>query len=343
MRAHNAAVTMTSLADRARVLARALDGALIPAVPVPRSRTGEMAVAAQDAYARWMARQPIGGVAVWAHTGRGLHLDPPTRAAVLASWRRALPHEVVIVAGCGVPRDAGVVTGDARACTDRVIEHTVRMAHEARAGGAAALLVHPPSALAAFPDAAERVVAVHDALQDADLPLIVFLLYDRASGLEYDDVLLGRLLALPHVIGLKVATLNSVMRVQDVMRQMADAFPDRLRISGEDRFLGYSLLAGARAALVGMGAARTGMQAALIRAAIESDWPRFIPLSNACDRFSAVTFNEPMDGYIQRMLWSLAADGVIPDDVCHDPHGPALPETERARVRRVLHTLDDRS
>ena len=39
---------------------------------------------AQERYARWMARQPVGGVAVWAHTGRGLRLSESQRALC---WR----------------------------------------------------------------------------------------------------------------------------------------------------------------------------------------------------------------------------------------------------------------
>jgi 4-hydroxy-tetrahydrodipicolinate synthase len=43
-----------------------------------------------------------------------------------------------------------------------------------------------------------------------------------------------------------------------------------------------------------------------------------------------------MEGYIRRMLWALAADGVIPDDACDDPWGPALPATERETVRHAV-------
>jgi hypothetical protein len=43
-----------------------------------------------------------------------------------------------------------------------------------------------------------------------------------------------------------------------------------------------------------------------------------------------------MEGYIRRMLWALAADGVIPDDACDDPWGPKLPEHEREAVRRFV-------
>jgi 4-hydroxy-tetrahydrodipicolinate synthase len=189
-------------------------------------------------------------------------------------------------------------------------------------------------------DANGRVLALHDALAEVGLPLIAFVLYRRASGLEYDDVLLEELLALPHVAGVKLATLDSVMRFQVVADRMSSAHPDRLLITGEDRFLGYSLMIGARCALIGMGAARTAMQAALVRAVIANDAAAVIRLTRACDHFAAATFTEPMEGYIRRMLWALADDGVIPDDACHDPEGPPLDPAERARVARVMRTLD---
>jgi 4-hydroxy-tetrahydrodipicolinate synthase len=328
------------LAARARVIAAHLDGTLVPAVPVPRRASGHMHPEAQRSYAVWMARQPVGGVAVWAHTGRGLHLDAPTREQVLASWRAAMPSPAVIIAGCGVPGDGAPLPSDPRTRTDQVIRRTLAMAGEARAGGADALLVHPPSQLAELPDASGRVLALHDALAEAALPLIAFVLYRRASGLEYDDALLDEVLALPHVLGVKLATLDSVMRFQSVADRMSSHHAERLLITGEDRFLGYSLMIGARCALIGMGAARTAMQAALVRAAIANDAPALVRLTRACDRFAAATFIEPMEGYIRRMLWALAEDGVIPEEACHDPSGPALDENGRARVASAMRALD---
>ena len=44
----------------------------------------------------------------------------------------------------------------------------------------------------------------------------------------------------------------------------------------------------------------------------------------------------PVEGYVRRMLWALAADGVIPEDACDDPWGPPLPAAEREAVRRAV-------
>ena len=277
-----------------------LDGGLIPAVPVPFRGT-TVAADAQQRYAEWMARQPVAGVAVWAHTGRGPHLTPAQRREVLTTWRAALPGRIV-VAGAS----------------------SVEMAREARDLGADAVLAFPRG---------DDPVAFHAALGTV-LPVVAFYLYERAGGVAYPDAVLDRLLSLPAVVGIKVATLDSVMTFQRIA-DLVTAHPGRLLITGEDRFLGYSLMMGARAALVGMGAAVTGVQAALLAAHRAGDWARFVPLAAACDRFARATFCEPMEGYVRRMLWAAAAEGAIPEDACDDPWGPPLAETERDAVRRA--------
>ncbi|HEX6645458.1 MAG TPA: dihydrodipicolinate synthase family protein [Gemmatimonadales bacterium] len=276
---------------------------VIPAVPVPF--TGSvLAVRAQAAYARWMAAQPVAGVAVWAHTGRGRHLSAEQRRTVLETWRDAMAGRIVV---------AGV--------------HDLTTAIEARRGHADALLV--------YPERADPVA--HHARLSRELPVIAFYLYEAAGGVAYDDAALHGILALPGVVGIKVATLDSVMtfqRIAGIVRQ----HPGKLLVTGEDRFLGYSVMMGAESALVGMGAALTGLQVALFEAARDRRWEAFVPLSGACDAFAQATFVPPMEGYVRRMLWAAAAEGAIPPDACDDPWGPALPDAEReAVVAAVAH------
>jgi 4-hydroxy-tetrahydrodipicolinate synthase len=287
--------------DRTTRLIERLTGGLIPAVPVP-FRGRDLDAAAQRQYARWMAAQPVAGVAVWAHTGRGPHLEADVRREVLETWREAMGDRVV-VAGA---RDIG-------------------MAIEARREKADALLAFPQS---------NDPIGYHRRL-GRELPVIAFYLYEAAGGVDYDDRTLHGILELPEVLGVKVATLDSVMtfqRIAAVLRQ----HPTKLLITGEDRFLGYSLLLGARAALIGMGAALPDLQADLVRACIAEDWPRFVLLSELCDRFSQTTFIQPMEGYIRRMLWAAAAEGALPPDACDDPWGPPLPPGERDAVERAV-------
>jgi len=274
---------------------------VIPAVPVP-FRGDTVAEDALQAYTSWMAAHQVVGVAVWAHTGRGPHLSAEQRRRVLAAWRAALPMNAIV---------AGATS--------------VAMAAEAKAGGADAILAFPRG---------QDPVSYHEAL-GRELPVIAFYLYEAAGGVAYDNPTLHALLALPGVIGIKVATLDSVVTFQRIAGLMRD-HPDKLLITGEDRFLGYSLTMGARAALIGMGAALTDLQSALVESFRAGNFAKFVRLSGLCDRFAEATFIPPMEGYVRRMLWALAADGVIPDDACDDPWGPTLPPAERDAVRRAV-------
>jgi 4-hydroxy-tetrahydrodipicolinate synthase len=245
-----------------------------------------------------MAAQPVAGVAVWAHTGRGPHLSPEERRCVLSTWRAALPGKV-IVAGA----------------------NSIEMARHAKAGGADALLAFPRR---------DDPVRYHQAL-GRELPVIAFYLYEAAGGVAYHDDTIRALLDLPEVIGIKIATLDSVITFQRISA-VAHEYPDKLLITGEDRFLGYSLMMGARAALVGMGAALTDLQARLLAAYATPDVAEFLRLSSLIDAFGVATFSTPVEGYVRRMLWALAADGVLPADACDDPWGPDLGSEERGLV-----------
>ncbi len=282
-------------------MATRLQWGLFPAVPVP-FRGGRLDAEAQRAYARWMAAQPVAGVAVWAHTGRGPHLGAEQRREVLDTWREAMPDRIV-VAGA---RD-------------------ITTAIEARRGRADALL--------AFPERSDPV-GYHRRL-GRELPVLAFYLYEAAGGVPYDDATLHAILDLPEVVGIKVATLDSVVTFQRIAALMR-SHPEKVLVTGEDRFYGYSVMAGATAALIGMGAALPDAQAELLAAYRDRQWDRFMTLSALCDRLAQATFVQPMEGYIRRMLWAAAAEGAIPREACDDPWGPALPDPERDVVEQVI-------
>jgi len=310
-------------------------GKVIPAVPVPFGRRGKIDEAAQRAYVAWMARQPIGAVATWAHTGRGLLLTDEQRAQVLEAWRAGLG-EMPIICGVGVPH-AARLPSDSTARTERVIAITTRLAEAARNGGAAAVMVHPPAALRGLRDRERRLVALHRAVAEVGLPVIAFYLYEAAGGIAYAPETVGRILAIHRVVGIKLATLDSPMNYQDIAAVVRE-IPSALLITGEDRFLGYSLMAGAGAALIGLAAACTDVPAALLDAWSAGELSRFVSLNGAVDAFARDTFTAPIEGYVQRMLWALGAEGVIPKGAS-DPFAPRLAPAERERVTQAVRAL----
>jgi 4-hydroxy-tetrahydrodipicolinate synthase len=315
-----------STADELRARLR---GGLIAATPVPFDGEGKLHEVAHRAYLRHMAEQPVAGVAVWAHTGRGLMLDEVTARKVLSDWRAALPDKVV-VAGVGAGSGARPEEATAR---------TVEMAARAATLGADALLVYAPTWARNRPARDELIVEHHRRVAAIGLPLILFYLYEAAGGISYSPAVLDELLALPQVAGIKMATLDSVMTYQDVSRQLLERHAEKLLITGEDRFLGYSLRRGATAALIGMGAVCCDLQAELLRAHTAGDASRFLELSDQVDALAEAIFVNPMEGYIRRLLWALVHLGVIPMEAAGDPFGPSLPAEEFDRVGRTLAAL----
>jgi len=214
------------------------------------------------------------------------------------------------------------------------------MASRATDYGADALLVYPPSWLRHHERRDSLIVEHHEQLSQLGLPLLLFYLYEAAGGVRYSNTILDELLSLPNVIGIKMATLDSVMTYQDVASHIQSRHPNKLLITGEDRFVGYSLRRGANAALIGMGAVCSDLQAELIEAHSAGKAERFLELSDQVDRLAEVLFIDPMEGYIGRILYALARLGVISADAANDPWGPALTPPELENIDAVLNTLN---
>ncbi|MEI8409814.1 MULTISPECIES: dihydrodipicolinate synthase family protein [unclassified Kribbella] len=311
-------------------LVEQLRGTLLPAVVTPMDSDGVIAYDALSAYAGRIAAEPIGGVAVWAHTGRGLYLSPGDRSKVLETWRQVT--DVPIVAGVGVPRSEPART------LQEAADATVAMALQAAAGGADAVMVYPLAALGGLPDGHAQAVALHERVAaESGLPLVGFYLHGEAGGYPYPPELIRDLLSLDAMLGVKTATLDRAIGCQDAI--WAGRGTGKLLITGEDRMFGPSFMWGADTALVGIAAAQVELSAAVLRAWTSGDHTAFLTASDRLDRFAAATFYAPIEGYVQRMLWAAVWEGLIPEDAAHDPHGPELPAAERDVVIRCLEEL----
>jgi len=304
-------------------------------VPVPFDQQGAIDLELQRGYASWMSNQDVAAVTVWAHTGRGLHLQEDERAQVLEDWRSSAGGLSIV---CGVGASAALrVSPDPRARTDAIVRAATSMAEQAKQGGAFALLAHAPALLRGMPDETQRLIAYHEALAETGLPVIAFFLYEAAGGWSYPREALEGILSVDGVEAIKVATLDSVMTFQDVTNIVRE-IPDVLLITGEDRFLGYSVSLGAPSALVGIAAAVTDRCVGLLRTWAERDFASFYRETAVMDRFAQATFVSPMEGYVQRMLWALEDDGVLPRSA-YDRNCPPLPYEARSVVRQAVKHL----
>ncbi|MGZ0148574.1 dihydrodipicolinate synthase family protein [Kribbella sp. WER1] len=311
-------------------LVERLRGTLLPAVVTPMDPHGVVAYDALSAYAVTLTKQAIGGVAVWAHTGRGLYLSPGDRAKVLETWRAAT--DVPIVAGAGVPKSAEAHT------LQEAADATVEMARAAAAGGADAVMVYPLAGFNQVSDGHAQAVALHERVAaESGLPLVGFYLHGEAGGYPYSPELIRDLLSLDAMLGVKTATLDRAIGCQDAI--WAGRGTGKLLITGEDRMYGPSFLWGADTALVGIASAQVELSAAVLRAWTAGEHAEFLAASDRLDRFAAATFYAPIEGYVQRMLWAAEWEGLVPAAAAHDPYGPELPPGERDLVVNCLEQL----
>ncbi|MEV0345808.1 dihydrodipicolinate synthase family protein [Nonomuraea sp. NPDC050680] len=311
----------------AQVLRDRLRGTLLAAAATPMTESGEVDLGVVSRYLAGLVEDGADGLAVLAHTGRGPYLTPDVRAAVI---ERAVALGVPVIVGiggspeqsrgvAGSPEQTGGVAGSPEQTGG--FAQAEEQARVAARLGADGVLV--------FPAEGDRLGG-HEAIwQAAGIPMIAFDLYTRPCPPET----MRDLLRHPGVAGIKTALLSDAMGCQRAITLARQA--GRLAITGEDRMFGPSLLWGAEAALVGLAAASVSVTAAVMAAYRGSDLRAFDAASGRLDRLATATFTEPMEGYVQRMLWLAAAEGRIPESHAHDPYGPSLPEQERAAVARA--------
>lgn len=273
---------------RAAQLRDLLRGKLLAAAATPMTPAGDVDLDLVSQYLAGLVADGADGLAVLAHTGRGPFLTPEVRAGIIA---RAVALGVPVIVGIG---------GDA----------VVEQAKAAAELGADGVML--------FPSPGDRP-AEHDSVwRSTGLPMIAFDLYSSPCP----PAVLRELVQHPGVAGLKTALLSDAMACQEAIAITRAA--DRLAITGEDRMFGPSLLWGAEAALVGLAAAQVRVTADVMRAFRGSDLRAFERASARLDALAASTFTEPMEGYVQRMLWLAADEGRIPATHAHDLYGPPL-------------------
>ncbi|MCM0650902.1 dihydrodipicolinate synthase family protein [Clostridium swellfunianum] len=309
---------------------------IFPAVPIPFKKNGELDEKAQESYIEYMKTQEVSGFAVWVHTGRGLLITEEQREYVLKSWREAFPDKLIIA---GV----GANIAECLKCDnpeDEYIKRSLEMAIKAKELKADAVLVYAPNIFKGNEDLNSKIVSYHKEIAKVGLPVILFYLYEEAGGISYSRNVLRELLSIEEVIGIKMATLDSVMSYQDTAEFIKKEFPQKMLITGEDRMFGYTLMRGAQGALVGLGAACGTLQKRMMDAYYNKDFKLFVELSEKVDKLAECTFVKPMEGYIKRMLTVLNLLGVIPKESTYDLFGP-IEELDTEEVKKIESVLKE--
>jgi 4-hydroxy-tetrahydrodipicolinate synthase len=269
---------------------------------------------------RWLAdTRGVTGLVVNGHAAEVSSLDRDER-------RHALEIALDEVAG-KCPVVAGVYAdGTAEA---------VRLGRDARAAGAAGLLVFPPTLFMWGAQVKPDMVIRHvgEIAAGADLPIVVFE-YPPASGIGYAPETLARLAEIPQVAAVKDWS-NDIVAFERNLRALRATGRSVAVLSSFTMSLMATFLLGADGAISGMGSVAADLQAELFEACQKGDLDGARQLNDRLDPLVRVFYAPPFVDMHNRMKEALVLLGRIPAAHVRPPLTP-IPATEREAIRRAL-------
>ena len=284
--------------------------------------TADLAIdeAAYRKHLRWLADTP--GVTGIVANGHASEVSSLTREERKRSLAIALDE---IAGAC--PVVAGVYSdGTAEA---------VELARDAGRGGAAGVLVFPPTLYMWGAQVKPDMVIRHfsEIAAGADLPIIVFE-YPPASGIGYAPETLARLCEIPQVAGVKDWS-NEIVAFERNLRAIRATGRPVAVLSAFTMSLMASFLLGADGAISGMGSVAADLQAELFAACAKGDLDGARRLNDRLDPLVRVFYAPPFVDMHNRMKEALVLLGRIPAAHVRPPLTP-VPPAERETIRRAI-------
>lgn len=284
--------------------------------------TADLAIdeAAYRKHLRWLVDAP--GVTGLVANGHAAEVASLTRE----ERRRTLDVALDEVAG-KVPVVAGVYS-------DGTLE-AVELARDARAAGAAGLLVFPPTLFMWGAQLKPDMVLRHfQTIADAvDLPLVVFE-YPVASGIGYSPETLAELCKIPTVAAVKDWS-NEIVSYEKNLRAVRASGRPVAVMSSFTMSLMASFLLGADGCISGMGSVTADLQAALFAAVQAGRLDEARRLNDRVAPLVNVFYAPPFVDMHNRMKEALAILGRIPAAHVRPPL-TAISDDERHRIRLAL-------
>jgi 4-hydroxy-tetrahydrodipicolinate synthase len=269
---------------------------------------------------RWLADAPgVTGIVANGHAAEVASLAREERKETLAIALDEVAGKVPVVAGvyCDGTREA------------------VELARDARAAGAAGLLVFPPTLFVWGAQAKPDMVLRHfQTLADAvDLPLIVFE-YPPASGIGYSPETLAELCKIPAVAGVKDWS-NEIVAYEKNLRALRGSGRPVAMLSSFTMSLMATFLLGADGCISGMGSVTADLQAALFAAVQAGRLDEARRLNDRMAPLVNVFYAPPFVDMHNRMKEALVILGRIPAAHVRPPLTP-VSDDERHRIRLAL-------
>jgi len=209
-----------------------------------------------------------------------------------------------------------------------------RIARQAQAGGASALLVFPPGPFT-LGQSAEMALAHFKTIAEAtDLPLIVFQ-YPLATGQGYPMATLERLFdEVPTIRAIKDWTPLVPQHESQIRALQGRKRPINV-LSTNSAWLLSSLVLGCNGLLSGSGSVIADLQAKLYRAVKESDLAEARRLNDRIYPLARVFYADPFVDMHNRMKEALVLLGKLPRAVVRPPL-VKVTESEIERIRDAL-------
>ncbi|MBI1733729.1 MAG: dihydrodipicolinate synthase family protein [Candidatus Rokubacteria bacterium] len=275
---------------------------------------------AYRAHLRWLADTPgVTGIVANGHAAEVSSLTREERTRALAIALDEVAGKIPVVAG---------VYSDGTA-------EAVELARDARAGGAAGVLVFPPTLFMwgaqGKPDMPLRHFS--EIAAKADLPIIVFE-YPPASGIGYAPETLARLAEIPQVAGVKDWS-NEIVAFERNLRALRATGRPVAMLSSFTMSLMATFLLGADGAISGMGSVAADLQAELFAACGKGDLDGARAINDRLDPLVRVFYAPPFVDMHNRMKEALVLLGRIPAAHVRPPLTP-VSDPERQSIRRAL-------
>jgi 4-hydroxy-tetrahydrodipicolinate synthase len=269
---------------------------------------------------RWLAGvRGVTGLVVNGHAAEVSSLGRDER-------RRALAIAVDEARG-GLPVVAGVYTDGTH--------EAVQLARDAKAEGAAGILLFPPTLFMWGAQHKPEMVIRHvsEVAAGADLPIVVFE-YPPASGIGYAPETLARLCEIPQVAAVKDWS-NDIVAFEKNLRAIRATGRPVAMLSSFTMSLMASFLLGADGAISGMGSVTADLQADLFAACRKGDVDEARRINDRLDPLVRVFYAPPFVDMHNRMKEALVMLGRIPAAHVRPPLTP-IPESERRAIRAAL-------
>jgi 4-hydroxy-tetrahydrodipicolinate synthase len=269
---------------------------------------------------RWLADTPgVTGIVANGHAAEVSSLSREERKRALAI---ALDE-----VGAACPVVAGVYSDGTR--------EAVELARDAKAEGAAGVLVFPPTLFMWGAQLKPDMVLRHfsEIAAGADLPIVVFE-YPPASGIGYAPETLARLAQIPQVAAVKDWSNDIVAYEANLKMLRATARPVAM-LSSFTMSLMASFLLGADGAISGMGSVAADLQAELFEACGKGDLDGARRVNDRLAPLVSVFYAPPFVDMHNRMKEALVLLGRIPAAHVRPPLTPVT-AAERDAIRKAL-------